>query len=202
MKVVPLAVVVFLSIVWGVSADAMAQTTRPVPAAFGKLIERIGDGLVGGDSTAMSEALADDVNIDGFGESQRTAEKLLQAANGATLVSKRVYGQTPNNLASDLADDFSNAKEVPESVRREMMPDNDAVVRANVTAAQWIIQMLGPNRRQLIGVIVLCPRPESTPANMRPTPIKPIFVLIKAEMDGGKAKIKQMIFGNPLEQAN
>ncbi len=201
MKVVSIAVAVgFLLAVGGPSTGAFGQTTRPAPASFAELIHRLGEGLVSGDSTPLSLAMADDATIDAFGERQQSPDRLVAACNGATLISFRAYAQTPSCLASDLAEDFEKARDIPETVRREMIPDSETITRANVVAAQWVMQTLDPARKHVVGVIAICPPPEHTPANVRPTPVKPVFVLIKAEMDAGKAKIRQIVFGNPLEQ--
>ena len=199
---VAIAILAFLIGLCAAASSASAQTTRPAPAAFAQLVQKLADTLVVNDVTALTESLAPDATIDGFGETQLAPEKVMIAVSGSMLVSFRAYNQTPSCLASDLAQDFEKAKQVPESVRREMIPDSEAIVRANVTAAQWVNQTLDPNRREVVGVITFCPHPEPTSVNKRPTPIHPVFILIKGEMDSGKPRIKQIVFGNPLEQRN
>ena len=200
MRAVILSVLAVAWVIVGSAGGAWAQTTRPAPEKFSLLVQKLGETLVTNDLTALTEALAEDATIDSFNETQLAPEKAMVAVSGCTLVSFRAYSQAPSSLASDLAQDFEKAKNVPESVRREMMPDSESIVRANVTAGQWINQTLDPQRRHVVGVIAVCPRPEPTPVNMRPTQVHAVFVLIKAEMEGGKAKIKQVVFGNPLEQ--
>jgi hypothetical protein len=185
-----------------ITSPARAQTTRPAPAAFGELVQKLAEHLVDRDPAVLTEALADDASIESFADGAQTPDKLIQTLSATIPVSARAYAQSPSCLASDLAEDFQNNKQVPENVRRDMTPDSESIVRANVTACQWVMQALDPGRRHIVGVIVVCPHPEPTPLNKRAIPVQPIFVLIKAEMDAGKPKIRQIVFGNPLDPKN
>ena len=199
MKAVPL-IAFFIALALAGVSPAPAQTTRPAPAGFGELLQKLAEHLVDRDLSPLTEVLAEDATIDSFADGQQPPEKLMQVLSGTIPVSARAYGQSPSSLASDLAEDFEHNKQVPDNVRRDMIPDSESIVRANVTACQWVMQTLDPGRRHAVGVIVVCPHPEPAPLNKRPIPVQPIFVLIKAEMDGGKFKIRQIVFGNPLEQ--
>jgi len=183
-----------------VVSDARGQTTKPAAANFSTLFQKIADGIVAGDTSALGDALDEQGTLEGFEQDGRQhADRLALAGSGGTIVSVHAYAQTPTNLASDLANDFAKADYVSESVRKEMIPENDAVVRANVTASQWISQVLDPGRKQMVGVIVVWPKPETRVINIRQTPQRPVFVLIKGDIEGGKVKLKQVVFGNPLE---
>jgi hypothetical protein len=202
MKAVPLPVIALLIVLGIATSGASAQTTRPAPEAFADLVQKLAEDLVERNTPVLADALADDATIERFGEGQQPIDKLVQVLSGTISVSARAYGQLPSSLATDLADDFQHNKQVPDSVRRDMIPDSESIVRANVTAGQWVMQTLDPGRRHVVGVIVVCPHQEPAPLNKRPTPVEPIFVLIKAEMDGGKPKIRQIVYGNPLDQKN
>ncbi|SRR6266542_1079472 len=195
-------VVAFLMVLLVAGAETRGQTTRPAPAAFGALVQQVAEDLAAGEIAPLSDALASDGTLQDFeGQQHSSADKLVVLTSGASVVSTRVYGQIPSALASDLAGDFEKDKDVPESVRQQMMPGSEAIVRANVTAAQWIIQTLAPDRRQFVGVIAMCPHPEPVAVNVRPRAVRPVFILIKGESAGGKVQIKQIVFGNPLDSS-
>ncbi|HEX8524055.1 MAG TPA: hypothetical protein VF669_17510 [Tepidisphaeraceae bacterium] len=177
-----------------------AQTTRPAPAAFAQTLTKIASGLVAGDTTPLSDAMDEGTPVTSFdAENPRSAEHLVLATTGGTMLANRAYAQLPNVLASDLANDFAKADYVPESLRKEMCPEQSAVVKANVTATQWVMQALEPTKRSLIGVLVIWPREVRASANVRPERVRPVFVLIKAEMQGDRPRIKQVVFGDPLD---
>jgi hypothetical protein len=168
--------------------------------AFSTVVENVADGLVAGDVTALNNSLEEGATFSGFDPDVRhTAEQLVLATSGGTQVAQHAYGQIPANLASELATDFSKAEFVDESIRKEMMPEPASVVKANVIATQWVMQTLEPSRKQLIGVIVVWPREQKATPNLRPERLRPVFVLLKGEMVGDKARIKQIVFGDPLE---
>ncbi len=183
-----------------VTSAAPAQTTRPAPSAFSKTVEDVSEGLIAGEVSALNNVLDENATFGGFDpDARHTAEQLILATAGGAVVSQHAYGQLPANLASELATDFSKADHLPDSIRKEMMPDPANVVKANVTATQWIMQALEPSRKQLIGVIVVWPRERKATANLRPDLVRPIFVLLKAEMAGEKIHLKQIVFGDPLD---
>jgi hypothetical protein len=197
MRDVAVIVAVLLSVLVG---SGSAQTTRPAPAGFSGAVEDVSEGLVSGDVSALNKLLDESATFGGFdADARHTAEQLIVATTGGAVVSLHAYGQLPANLASDLATDFSKADHLPEAIRKEMMPDPANVVKANVTATQWIMQTLDPNRKQLIGVIVVWPREHKAAANLRPDLVRPIFVLLKGEIADGKVRVKQIVFGDPLD---
>ena len=100
---VAIAILAFLIGLCAAASSASAQTTRPAPAAFAQLVQKLADTLVVNDVTALTESLATDATIDGFGETQLAPEKVMIAVSGSMLVSFRAYNQTPSCLATDLA---------------------------------------------------------------------------------------------------
>lgn len=164
------------------------------------MVQKFASALVTGDSTAISDIVDEQTQISGFDpDSRGTLDRLVMAASDGTVIANHAYGQLPVNLASDLATDFARADYVPEDIRKDMVPSSSAVVKANVTATQWLILTLGPGKRELIGVIVLWPRETQPSANVRPEHARPIFVVMRGDAVGDKPHIKQMVFGDPLD---
>jgi hypothetical protein len=109
------------------------------------------------------------------------------------------YTKTPATLATDLAADFRDNESVSQSVRRQMVPPDDAATkRADVTAAQWLRQILQPEKEQPIGVIVLWPDVRKNGGSSSATPW-PTFVLVKGEATGEGFRITRLIYGDPLQ---
>ncbi len=178
-----------------------AQTTRPAPNAFSAVILKLSNGLVNGDVAMLPQVINKDTTITSFdGDVSETGGRMFAATNGGAIVTSRCYRQLPMNLASDIATDFSNAPSVPDVARKDMTPASDSVVKANVTAAQWIAQTLRPSANQLVGVIVVWPPLSQGSIDQRPAPLRPVFVLVKGEMDGDRVVLKQILFGYPLDR--
>jgi hypothetical protein len=181
-------------------ATASAQTTKPAPEPFAQVLTNLSNGLVNGDVTTLSKLITTQTRITSFdGDVSETGGRIFAATNGGTIVTSRCYHQLPVNLASDIATDFSNASCVPDLARKQMTPDANDVVKANVTAAQWIAQTLNPSGSQLIGVIVIWPAPPPVSVNRRPEPLRPVFVLVKADLAANGITLNQIVFGYPLD---
>ena len=183
-----------------ICATTQAQTTRPAPPAWGETARTFAQALIAGDVTNFTATLAPEAAIRPLDDQTSiTPEALLQLITGATLVSTRVYSQTPTTFASDLAADFATAATVPAASRREMIPDQSTMIRANNTANRWIGDTLQPAKGEMIATLVLWPAPEANPSPaLRPTNVRPIFVLLKGTADAGKYLITQVRFGDPL----
>jgi len=109
------------------------------------------------------------------------------------------YDKTPTTLASDLSNDFTAAGDtVPQSIRDGMIPPDEAAAkRANETAADWLVQVLHPEKHEVMGVIVLWPA--SRGHSIASDPKRAIFVLVKGEKADGQYVFHQITFGDPLE---
>jgi hypothetical protein len=175
-----------------------AQTTQPA-SSWQTAVEQLADAVRGKDIDSLTKLLVDAPILRSF-ESDRIqpAEKLLGVTSGTTLLGAHAYLQPPNTLATDLAADVQSAAGVPEQVRTAMTPPDEAAAkRANETAQQWLLQVLTPTKDQLVGVIVLW-RDErlETLTGVRK---RPLFVLVKGERAGETYRLRQIIFGDPLD---
>jgi hypothetical protein len=129
----------------------------------------------------------------------QTHERLLGATTGSTVIGVHAYDKTPTTLASDLSNDFTAAADVvPQSVREGMVPPDEAAAkRANETAADWLVQVLQPEKHEVMGVIIL--RPQIRGRAIAGDPKRAIFVLVKGEKVDGVYVFRQITFGDPLE---
>jgi hypothetical protein len=181
------------------SAQVSAQTTRPAPANFADLTRSIADSLAAGDATILSDALFSDCVIVSFeSETETTPEKLAARLNGSTVITARAYAQNPTTLAADLASDFKQASDVPDAIRHEMVPEPGTTIRANITANQWIEQLLQPTKNQQICVIVLWPPAQPGTPSLRPPPRRPVFILMKGMFQNKHPRLAHILFGDPL----
>jgi hypothetical protein len=193
----------FLLTTVGLAPPAHAQqaTTRPAAAAatWPEATSRLSRALVGKDITELATVVAGIDKMTRFGsDAYETPDRLLSATTGMTVLGVHAYAKTPATLASDLAGDFRDNESIPMSVRREMIPVDDAAAkRADVTAAQWLAQILRPEKEQPVGVIVLWPDPRRKDGIGSTSP-RPTFVLVKGEATGDGYRITQLIYGDPL----
>ena len=129
----------------------------------------------------------------------QTHERLLGATTGSTVLGVHAYDKTPTTLASDLSNDFSAAGDVvPQSVREGMIPPDEAAAkRANETAAEWLVQVLHPEKHEVMGVVILWPAVRGR--SIASDPKRAIFVLVKGEKVDGQYVFHQITFGDPLE---
>jgi hypothetical protein len=163
-------------------------------------MNRLATLLAGKDLPALQRMLRPSPVIRPFSsEALQTHARLLGATTGATVLGVHAYEKPPTTLASDLAEDFASAGEVvPQHVREGMVPPDDAAARrANETAAEWLVQVLQPEKHEVSGVIVLWPPTRSR--TLAAQPRRAIFVLVKGEPVDGQYVLRQITFGDPLE---
>jgi hypothetical protein len=129
----------------------------------------------------------------------QTHERLLGATTGSTVLGVHAYDKTPTTLASDLSNDFTAAGDVvPQGVREGMIPPDEAAAkRANETAAEWLVQVLHPEKHEVMGVVILWPPTRGR--SLASDPKRAIFVLVKGEKVDGQYVLHQITFGDPLE---
>ena len=72
--------------------------------------------------------------------------------------------------------------------------------RANDIAAQWVTQVLQPDRNQPVGVIVLWRQDRSDTFTSSGT--RPLFLVVKGDIQDGQYVFNQVTFGDPLEAKN
>jgi hypothetical protein len=192
---------------------ANAQTTKPQhtqpsqddaansPASlWSQSLSLLADAMRGNDIDALTSLLDHGPLIRCFASDVvQSPERLLSATGGSRLLSIHAYLKTPTTLASDLAADLQNASGLPDATRERMIPsDETAARRANETATQWITQTLQPAKDQLVGVIVLWKEERSDTFGTPRT--RPIFVLVKAQLVENQYVVRQVTFGDPLNE--
>lgn len=163
-------------------------------------MNRLGALLAGKDLAALQKMMQPSPVIRPFSsEALQTHERLLGATTGSKLLGVHAYEKPPAGLATDLANDFNDAgEEVPQSVREGMLPtDVDSARRANDTAGQWLVQVLQPQKDEVMGVIVLWPK--ALGRALAGAPTRATFVLVKGEKVNGAYVLRQITFGDPLD---
>ena len=226
-------------------ARALGQTTQPAgpaptaasalassaaPSAWVQIVTDLTDALVSDTSStstanALEKLLPDDVKICQFGSADPdTRDRLHQQTAGLSLVAARAYPWPAETIASDLGSDIQNCDALPEELRKEFVPRSDDDARhANVTAQQWVFNLLQPAPGQVVGVIVvwettpgvnpdsltILSTPNSAAASPPPQTENykhPVFLLIKgakiSDAGGGKFKITQICYGDVRRALN
>jgi hypothetical protein len=157
--------------------------------------------LAGKDLPALQQLLRPSPIIRPFSsDALQTHERLLGATTGSTVLGVHAYDKPPTTLATDLSNDFANAPAdvVPQNVRERMVPRDEAAARrANETAAEWLVQVLQPDKHEATGVIVLWPPTRGR--SIAAAPRRATFVLVKGENVDGLYVLRQITFGDPLE---
>jgi hypothetical protein len=181
-------------------ARAEQATTRPAAGAtWPDATARLSRALVGKDITEVASVLAGVEKVSRFGsDTFETPDRLLSQTTGMIVLGVHAYAKPPGTLASDLASDFRDNDTVPQTVRRQMVPpDENASKRADITAAQWLVQVLKPAKEQSVGVLVLWPDTRHKGAGASSSS-RPTFVLVKGESTVDGYRITQLIYGDPL----
>ena len=174
-------------------------TTRAVDSAWSEELARLAAALIENEPAKLALQLRDCALIRTFASAAPlTPERLLGVTSGTTVVGTHAYARIPTSLASDLAADVKSA-DVPDSVRQNLTPTDAAAEKhANEVASQWVEQVLQPAAGHGIGVIVLWPKNRLD--NPGAAPKRPLFVLVKADLADGRAVIRQIVFGDPLDR--
>jgi hypothetical protein len=179
---------------------SQGQTTQPVRLAWPDVVTSIADAVVDerGEEN-LAHLLPGDVLVRRFDRADCDDLPTLHTAlQGTLVVATHGYLGVPNSLASDLAVDFRNSPIVPEEIRSELIPEDEAQAkRANITAAQWVHNTIQPASMQPIGVIALLRRDPIDPANSSLDSYTLKFILLKAEpMPGGQFRITHVVYGD------
>jgi hypothetical protein len=176
-----------------------SPSTQPTES-WSDTVGRLTDALRGTNLGALDRILDSGPIIRAFAsDNLLNSDRILGATSGSKLLGMHAYLKVPNSLASDLSDDFK-AADVPENLRRDMVLADAASERHhNETAAAWIAQILQPTGGQEIGVIVLWRREKADSFSSNASN-RPVFVLVKGELQGDKHVIRQIIFGDPLDK--
>jgi hypothetical protein len=193
---------VLMSIAFASPARAQQASTRPVAAqTWPEATARLSRALVGKDITEVAAVVAGIEKMCRFGsDAFETPDRLLSATTGMAVLGVHAYPKTPATLASDLAGDFRDNESIPLSVRRQMIPPDDAATkRADVTAAQWLAQLLRPDPEQPVGVVVLWPDARRKAGAASSAPVRPAFVLVKGEATPDGFRFSQLVYGDPLQ---
>ena len=187
----------------GTSADAnpSAPAAEPVNerADWTRTMNRLATLLAGKELRPLQKLLQPSPVIRPFGsDALQTHDRLLGATTGSTVIGVHAYDKPPTTLATDLANDFHDAGDVvPQGIREGMLPTDEAAARrGNETAAQWLVQVLQPEKHEVTGVIILWPQ---TRGRLASAPNRATFVLVKGEQVDGLYVLRQITFGDPLE---
>ncbi len=195
-----IAIVITLAVTVSICAHAAAPATQPSASQqtenqWSDVVSTFAKALTDADSDAPLRTLLSDATvIRQFGRTQRDSIFTLHRKTaGLSALAVHGYIEAPSTLASDLSGDVHEADDLPDSLKKQFSPDDDeALARANVTAAKWVAASLSSAPTDPIGVIVLWRKNEPAP----------IFVLLKGEMDNGKLSITQVCFGDPTAPAS
>jgi hypothetical protein len=123
-------------------------------------------------------------------------EDALSLCKETRLIGAHAYQQAPLSMAADLAADFKRAEDLPELVRRRMIPQEVAqMTRANATAVEWIEGAFDVKVSESDGtpVAVLVFWREHR------DDLKPVFVLLRGQQDSlGVFHVIAAVYGDPL----
>jgi hypothetical protein len=127
-----------------------------------------------------------------------------------TLISARAYAWPSETIATDLGADISACELMPQAMRRQYAPRDDADARrSNQIAKQWIGSVLQPTSDSFIAVLVLWEPPpivsQTFMIGSAPTtePNPPVIVLLRGEKDeSGNVRITRIAYGNVKEALN
>jgi hypothetical protein len=182
------------------STPAPADAVVNERADWSSTMNRLATLLADKDLPALQHMLNPSPVIRPFGsDALQTHERLLGTTTGSTVIGVHAYDKIPTTLASDLSNDFTAAGDVvPQSVREGMVPPDEAAAkRANETAADWLVQVLQPEKHEVMGVVILWPALRGHA--IAGDPKRAIFVLVKGEKVDGIYALRQISFGDPLE---
>lgn len=195
-----IAPVVFLAL----AGSAWAQTTKPAEQQWVQVVKEFTRAVAAGEDAAVAPLLSSSLSIRAFDSRADSLAALMARAGKGQLLGAHADMHEPLSMAAALAADFKTATDVPEQVKRHMVPANDAeMTRANATAVQWLSLELQARSGDPVAVITLwCSRaPDPLPRASDPGAVdmEPIFILLKGEeTTSGQFRIKTVVFGNPL----
>jgi hypothetical protein len=181
-----------------VCCTASGQTSQPAQTTWAAALSEFAASLGSNDPVVIEPKLTPTASIKSFdSDSPQGVKTLLKFAADNSTLNAHAYLHAPVQLASDIADDFREINDLDADLRKQMVPDDANLTRANTTAGQWITRTLAPTKDEAIGVIVLRSNPTDS---ARPTGTRgaAMFILVKGEAAAGTFHIKQIVFGDPL----
>jgi hypothetical protein len=200
----------------GQTAAPSAPTTEPAmdaanwEEAVGSLVKVLTDDTE--DAATLSALLPDSAVIQRFGANEADSRyKLHQKTAGLTTVSAHAYGWPADKIAEDLASSVKAFANMPDELRRQFVPRDDAETKKfNAVAHQWVAGSLRPVPGQLVAVILLWEPPPSIMTNLlmnsaaTPSDLKqPLFVLVKGQKsDDGQFQVTQVCYGDSRQALN
>jgi hypothetical protein len=194
-------------------ARGSGQTTQPSTQSpqtpWNDYVNRIATVLVENPGSAsLSQLIADDVSVRQFGSAEvESRYRLQQKTTGMVAIATRAYAWPIATLASDLAGDLRDCDALPEPVRKQFIPRDDAdTTRANSVAQQWISGVLQPAAGDYVGVIVFWEKPPPTGSlvlSSNSENKQPVFVLVKGQKtDDDQFRITQVAYGDARQALN
>jgi hypothetical protein len=183
----------------GTLLSSSPTVTQPI-SEWSVTVERFANAMSNNDATAARTEATESLPVmRGANNEASSFPALVERAAGGSVLASHAYFYPPLVMAADLAADFKTSTTVPDDVKTLMIPDDDdAMKRANATAAQWFAQNLGATKDTPVAVAVLLP-PVNDSAAKAPTPV---LVLMRGKQDAsGKFKIDRVVFGTPLQIA-
>jgi len=155
-----------------------------------------------GRQSALAARVTNDTVIHRFNRLERdSAQQMCDQLAGLSAVYQRGYAGVPESMASDIAAAVHDGS-LPGAVKKQLIPDEAGLRRANVTAAAWLTQTLEPADGDLVGVIVFCP--EASAARSGDSSDAPTiqFVVFKGCPTARGLVLTRMVYGDPLKLDN
>ncbi|HTL27910.1 MAG TPA: hypothetical protein VL282_01765 [Tepidisphaeraceae bacterium] len=184
-----------------VAAAAHAQTTQPTADAWNTRVQALARLLAHpADDANFRAAMTDDAIVRGLDGLSTPFSQLATSALDAEIITARGYQMPATSIAADIAADFSAAANVPDDIKRVMVPPGDKEMRAaNDVALQWMSQTLIAREGQHIGVIILRGKASTTqPASSAEESRALIMILIKGHPENDTTpQITHVVFGDP-----
>ena len=183
------------------SADAPAGWSDQVALLARTLVSDSDDPSA--DAERLARLLSPDLTVRQMGSiGNESAARLRQLTVGLMPIATRAYTWPATTIASDLAQDLGKCDSLPQAIRGQFCPRDDAQARRfNQVASQWMVNVLQPQPGQLVGVIVLWePLPPITTTLLlgtTPVPKQPLFVMVKAiAAEDGTFRITHLVYGD------
>jgi hypothetical protein len=191
-------------------ARGSGQTTQPAaPSPWTDLVNKVGTLLIEEPASgSLTELIPDDVPIRQFNSTEiESRYRLQQKTGGMIVVATRGYSWPSVTLASDLSTDLQNCEALPEPIRKQFTPRDDAgMVRANSVAQQWISGVLQPTTGQCVAILVLWEHPPAAGSVVLSGPSEnkqPLMILIKGQkIDEDQFRITQISYGDVRQALN
>jgi len=185
------------------ASSLCAQTTQPSsPLAWPAVVCSAAEALVADDVATFRSLMNEKASIRTF-QKDGDVDVTCKAIQGARILGAHAYINPPLVMAADLAADFKNATDLPEEIRKRMLPvDDDDMKRANATAAQWVASALAAHPGEFVAVIVVWKDESVQPVSLTdqaPSQGAVQFVLLKGEeIAPGDFRISLALMGKPF----